>query len=285
MAYRSSGANNDELVENLKSFGIIHTPRVYQALRHVDRGEFMPEEHRSQAYQDQPFCTGYLSTVAGLLLEGRGVNHGLEIEGELLSYARRAHAVFCHKEEERTASRRTVTSATFFQGNVYELDEEKSMRYDRVYIGAACPESMKDKLLSLLLPGNGVLVGPMGDELVKITRGRKEGEYTTTVLSAVRFASLKEPGPPSRRFHLPAPLWTPVLHYTYPRTFQLAAKALLLLGAGKRQGGKKVGRAVPPAVWMEVLSFVDRQWFEPEPGCGVGSRCEGREGGGEERGN
>jgi len=30
--------------------------------------------------------------------------------------------------------------------------------------------------------------------LVKITRGRKEGEYTTTVLSAVRFASLKEPG-------------------------------------------------------------------------------------------
>jgi len=36
-----------------------------------------------------------------------------------------------------------------------------SPSYDRVYIGADCPESLKEKLLPLLLPGGGVLVGPM----------------------------------------------------------------------------------------------------------------------------
>ncbi|KAM3570477.1 hypothetical protein VYU27_007448, partial [Nannochloropsis oceanica] len=81
MAYRSSGANNDELVENLKSFGIIHTPRVYQALRHVDRGEFMPEEHRSQAYQDQPFCINHFHLSAphiyGSVLEALDLQPGV----------------------------------------------------------------------------------------------------------------------------------------------------------------------------------------------------------------
>ena len=32
----------------LSGYGIVYTPRVYQALRQVDRGDFMPEEVREE---------------------------------------------------------------------------------------------------------------------------------------------------------------------------------------------------------------------------------------------
>jgi len=73
--------------------------------------------------------------------------------------------------------------------------------------------------------------------------------------------SLLSGAPLPQLFHLPPPHWTPALHYTYPPAFQRAAKALLLLGAGWKEGGRGGGRAVPPVVWM-VSGFWGRRGRE-----------------------
>jgi len=114
--------------------------------------------------------TGYLSTIVGCLLGGRGVNHGVDMDPDLLTHARERQDVFLEEEkakmEEGDNLRGTVTRAEFFLGNIFDVDEEKSMRYDRIYVGAACPCPLREKILQLLVPGKdghggGVLIGPM----------------------------------------------------------------------------------------------------------------------------
>lgn len=97
----SSGQDNDELVDNLIDSGYIRTKKIEQVFRAVDRADYIRSSHREVAYRDLPWkhgnihlsapcvysevmeglClepglsflnlgsgTGYLSTMAGLLL-------------------------------------------------------------------------------------------------------------------------------------------------------------------------------------------------------------------------
>ena len=71
-----------------------------------------------------------------------------------------------HPEGKGEKMDHDITRAEFFLGNIFDVDEEKSMRYDRIYVGAACPCPLKEKILQLLVPGKngqggGVLIGPM----------------------------------------------------------------------------------------------------------------------------
>ena len=81
MAYRSSGRNNEELVNNLQSYGIVCSPRVYQAMLRVDRGDFVPPELRREAYFDQPMLAGKIHLSAphiyGSVLEALDLQPGL----------------------------------------------------------------------------------------------------------------------------------------------------------------------------------------------------------------
>lgn len=59
-----------------------------------------------------------------------------------------------------------MTRLELFHGNIMSLDEGPVMRYDRIYVGAACSPPVKDRLLRLLTPGTpkaagGMLIGPM----------------------------------------------------------------------------------------------------------------------------
>lgn len=100
----SSGQDNDELVDNLVESGYIRTKKVEQVFRAVDRADYVLSSHREGAYKDLAWkhgnihlsapCvysevmeglslepglsflnlgsgTGYLSTMAGLLLRKR----------------------------------------------------------------------------------------------------------------------------------------------------------------------------------------------------------------------
>ena len=97
----SNGQDNDELVDNLVDSGYIRSKKIEQVFRAVDRGDYFLSSHRESAYKDfawkhgnihlsapciycevmeelalQPGLsflnlgsgTGYLSTMAGLLL-------------------------------------------------------------------------------------------------------------------------------------------------------------------------------------------------------------------------
>lgn len=97
----SNGQDNDELVDNLVDYGYIRSKKIEQVFRAVDRGDYFLSSHKDIAYKDLAwkhgnihlsapciYCevmeelalapglsflnlgsgTGYLSTMAGLLL-------------------------------------------------------------------------------------------------------------------------------------------------------------------------------------------------------------------------
>ena len=112
------------------------------------------------------------------------------------------------------------------------------------------------------------------DELVKVKRAqRTEGsdvdEYTVEVISAVRFAPLI-PNPAIATI-IPARVWSPEEHQFYPESFRNACKEVLLCSNAKRHQPivpqperKNVNAAsmINHDLWMKVLSFTNRDWFE-----------------------
>jgi len=63
--------------------------------------------------------------------------------------------------------------------------------YDRIHVGACCPEAQLDNLVKKLVPG-GILVTPYTDKLVKVTK-EKDGKYKMEKLMAVRYGDLAIP--------------------------------------------------------------------------------------------
>eukprot|EP00184_Porphyridium_aerugineum_P008036 CAMPEP_0184692108 /NCGR_PEP_ID=MMETSP0313-20130426/726_1 /TAXON_ID=2792 /ORGANISM="Porphyridium aerugineum, Strain SAG 1380-2" /LENGTH=229 /DNA_ID=CAMNT_0027149915 /DNA_START=615 /DNA_END=1304 /DNA_ORIENTATION=- len=62
MAWRSHGTSNDDLVTNLKRNGLVHSKDVEDAMRQVDRVNYVKETRL--AYQDAPSGIGYNATIS-----------------------------------------------------------------------------------------------------------------------------------------------------------------------------------------------------------------------------
>ncbi|ESN98549.1 hypothetical protein HELRODRAFT_123271, partial [Helobdella robusta] len=214
----SAGANNDELVRNLVKADIIKSPDVETVFRAVDRGHYFLPSSRSNAYKDSAWksdflhlsapCiygevmealglekgmsflnlgsgTGYLSTMAGLILGSNGVNHGIEISEKAVEYS-------IAKVEEYINTNPYFDAFDFCHpifkcGNCLSLVPGE-MRYDRVYCGAACTFE-NENLLKNLVKVSGSIVVPIEDQLMKITR-YSEKEWKANQLMAVSFADL-----------------------------------------------------------------------------------------------
>jgi len=190
----SAGENNDDLVDNLKGAGYIRTEEVEQAFRDVDRSEYFPEDTKQHAYKDVAWkhknihlsapCiysevmeslelekglsflnlgsgTGYLSTLAGLIIGPGGVNHGVEIFEDVVEYANKQLENFM--ETNRSFKGINFCAPVFVVGNCLCMDGVYR-QYDRVYCGAACPPEYEDHMKSLLKM-NGILVMPFKDNV------------------------------------------------------------------------------------------------------------------------
>ncbi len=53
-----------ELINHLKSEGILKTPAIIAAFEHVDRRNFVLEKHQNEAYGDYPLPIGYDQTIS-----------------------------------------------------------------------------------------------------------------------------------------------------------------------------------------------------------------------------
>jgi protein-L-isoaspartate(D-aspartate) O-methyltransferase len=60
MSWRCSAESNDGLVNNLLSNAIVKVPRVGEAMKKVDRGNFIEQD----PYQDAPQQIGYKATIS-----------------------------------------------------------------------------------------------------------------------------------------------------------------------------------------------------------------------------
>ncbi|MBP9749449.1 MAG: protein-L-isoaspartate O-methyltransferase [Candidatus Pacebacteria bacterium] len=54
----------DELIQGMLDSGILHTPRIVDAFRAIDRADFVPDTMRTYAYQDIPLPLGNGQTIS-----------------------------------------------------------------------------------------------------------------------------------------------------------------------------------------------------------------------------
>jgi len=117
----------------------------------------------------------------------------------------------------------------------------------------------------------------VGDELQKIVRIKNSSrestssDLSTQVISGVRFASLVPK--PNLKTVLPSRVWNPSVHQSYPESFRLASKSLMLcsqssynqpvLKQSQTRSRINLAATLPRFVWMEILSYTHRNWFEP----------------------
>lgn len=217
----SSGENNDDLVDNLIEANYIKNTSVERVFRAVDRACYYTDENKNSAYNDEAWkqgnlhlsapCiysqvmeslelgdgmsflnlgsgTGYLSTMAGLILGSKGINHGIEYHSDVIEYAQERLQTFLKNNSAIDEYEFCVPQ--FQHGNCLSLGNT-SRHYDRVYCGAACPELYENYMKQLLEIG-GILVMPMNDQLLQIRRVEENGWTINSVLS-VSFASLLLP--------------------------------------------------------------------------------------------
>ena len=218
----SAGEDNEELVDHLVSADYIKSPLVEAVFRAVDRGFYYTDTHRSTAYRDmawkkgnlhlsapciysqvleslqlqpgQSFLnigsgTGYLSTMVGLVLGHRGINQGIELHADVVEYANKKMDQFLRNSN--AMYRFDFCEPQFVVGNGLLISDTR--RFDRIYCGASVSRDHESHVKSLLRVG-GILVMPMDDQLVQITR-TSEDQFTTKNILPVSFAPLI---PPSR---------------------------------------------------------------------------------------
>jgi hypothetical protein len=121
MAYLSVGTNHEELVDKMVMHGVLKEgTEILDAFRVTDRGDFVPQHHRLEAYTDRPFKesyvhisaphmyvtvlehlelepgmsflnigsgTGYFSCLAACLLGDGGLSHGIDIDANVVRHS------------------------------------------------------------------------------------------------------------------------------------------------------------------------------------------------------
>jgi len=220
--------------------------------------------------------TGYVSSIVAAIMGPTSSNLGVEIFHDVVKHSQAAVATW--KSSLNDPSR--IPPMEVLQGNALNINPslgEACRGFDRIYIGASVQQSDLSKLTCLLKPG-GILVGPVEDELVKVVRIRKsdgviasDEDFTQQIISGVRFASLLTF--PITEIVIPAKVWEPATHRFYPDSFRAASKELILCCYADYkqplpqkvlpQCGFNLAATLPKAIWMEILSFTHRDWFEP----------------------
>lgn len=92
-------------------------------------------------------------------------------------------------------------------------------------------------------------------------------DFSYNVISGVRFAPLLSR--PSLPVIIPSLIWDPSAHSSYPDSFRKSCKEILLCTHASfvqpeiRKPLVNVACTLPRAIWLEILSYTHRDWFEP----------------------
>jgi protein-L-isoaspartate(D-aspartate) O-methyltransferase len=199
-----------ELADFLERQGI-RDRRVLDAIAHLNRADFIPENARSAATQDSPLPIGHGQTISqpyivalmSQALELRGDERVLEI-GTGSGYQTAVLAQLCREVysveivPSLAQSARVLLERLGFQ-NVHLRVGDGSLGWPEeapfdVVIGTAAPESVPPKLLGQLKPSGRMVmpVGPEGgnQELLRITRAPSGEIPRVEYLLPVRFVPM-----------------------------------------------------------------------------------------------
>lgn len=147
---------------------------------------------RGQSFLNVGSGSGYLSCLAASLLGPNGVSHGIEISESNVSFSLQAIQKWKEKNPDLYSKQEVVS---IIHGNCFDIDVAASAdccKYDRIYVGAGCPEGRKEFFYHLLSI-NGILVMPIDErnQLIKVLK-LSPTLYSTAHVSYVHFAPLIE---------------------------------------------------------------------------------------------
>lgn len=184
MAWRSSGGNNIELVNNLRRNGIFSDERVKTAMLSVDRADFAPHT----PYEDHPVSIGYGATIsaphmhasslqllkdqlkegARVLDVGSGSGYLTVCMATMVGETGKVVGIEHIEELAELAKKNTRKNHANLLDNgriLYVVGDgregyENEAPYDAIHVGAAAP-SLPDKLVTQLARGGRMLI-PVG---------------------------------------------------------------------------------------------------------------------------
>ena len=122
------------------------------------------------------------------------------------------------------------------------------------------------------------------DELVKVVRSptmpaNYHQEFEEHIISAVRFTTMSKH--PALETVIPCRVWNSSIHRYYPENFRLATKEILMCSnaryeqpvkpqPSKAQVQVNISAMLPRVLWMEIMTYTHRDWFEaPQSEVGV----------------
>jgi protein-L-isoaspartate O-methyltransferase len=326
-----SAATNQELIEMLEKKGELTSPAVIRAFLSVDRKTYCVGADDEDAYADRPYrspqripngtavpraihlsapgiyarCiehldlkpglsflnvgsgTGYLSAVVASLIGPHAIHHGIELRTSLVELSR------------TLAAERGLSSIVFHNRSFRAVDPKASMKFDRIWLGAAS-NAEERTLAAQLLKIGGLCVGPFECEsgeqhLSKLERcgahelltpADRESELPIRLCWAgdvrvrqtrylrVSFSPLLRElrelrdvahdvlAEPHEPLVLRAPVWGSSVPAAFPPSF-LHTAAILFLGVTRDVGS--LCAKIPWDLWtMHVLPHVPHDAFEPD---------------------
>ena len=97
-----------------------------------------------------------------------GINHGIELHADNVSYAEQRLEEFIQSAPRFDDLE--LCEPKFVVGNCLNLSVENRL-YDRVYCGAACPPEQQEILQNMVKIG-GILITPVGDQVIRLSEAK-----------------------------------------------------------------------------------------------------------------
>lgn len=203
-----------ELVKRLSEYGYIKSENVRQAMEKVPREEFLPEENKSYAYNDQPLPIGKGQTISAphmvaMICEKLQLKEGMKVleigtgfgyNAAVISEAmgKKSHVYSIERIEYLAKLAEENLRRTGYAENVTviigdgTLGYEKEAPYDRIY-GTASAPYVPEPLKKQLKVGGRLLV-PVGEQsyfqdLICIVKN-SETEFKEKSLGGVAFVPM-----------------------------------------------------------------------------------------------
>lgn len=141
--------------------------------------------------------SGYLSCLAAFLLGEEGVSHGVEICESVYEFSKERAKLWHTKLSNNPHAPHTTMIAmdgvSFVNANCFDIDvlsAVSTFKYDRIYVGAGCPDSRKEFFLSMLAD-DGILVVPINEKNQMLSIRKFFGRvFSIKPISNVNFAPL-----------------------------------------------------------------------------------------------
>jgi len=240
----------------------ISAPHMYGCI--LEALELESNPRTSTSFLNVGSGTGYLSCIVASILgpNSGDVQYGVEIHEEVIEHCHASIEKWLQSQEAEVSSKCNINFAHGNGLNIDPMQGEARIGFDRIYVGATIRSRNLHKLTRLLAP-NGILVGPIdSDDLIKVKRTGCGTDFVEESIACVRFASLLSS--PNQIPVLPAQVWSCAQHCHYPQSFRDAVIALLI--CSKRQ------ISMPSELWVEVLSYAHRHWFDATPEVDVSQK-------------